>query len=97
MDLNKNNVSKVPKFTFAKDLRAQKNQLKSNELVKRFSESRKDFSKDKYRPNYHYVSPESTMNDPNGLCFWNGFWHLFYQGYPPEDPRQHWGHAISKN
>ena len=47
MDLNKNNVSKVPKFTFAKDLRAQKNQLKSNELVKRFSESRKDFSKDK--------------------------------------------------
>ena len=97
MDLNKNNVSMVPKFTFAKDLETQKNQLKSNELVKRFSESRKDFSKDKYRPNYHYVSPESTMNDPNGLCFWNGFWHLFYQGYPPEDPRQHWGHAISKN
>jgi beta-fructofuranosidase len=35
------------------------------------------------------------MNDPNGLCFWQGQWHLFYQGYPPEDPRQHWGHAAS--
>ena len=37
------------------------------------------------------------MNDPNGLCYWNGMWHLFYQAYPPEDPRQHWGHAVSEN
>ncbi len=50
---------------------------------------------DPYRPLYHYVSPESTMNDPNGLCFWQGRWHLFYQAYPPEDTRQHWGHAVS--
>ena len=35
------------------------------------------------------------LNDPNGLSFWNGKWHLFYQGYPPEDSCQHWGHAIS--
>ena len=35
------------------------------------------------------------LNDPNGLCFWRGRWHLFYQAYPPEDPRQHWGHAVS--
>jgi beta-fructofuranosidase len=35
------------------------------------------------------------MNDPNGLCLWQDRWHLFYQGYPPEDPRQHWGHAVS--
>ena len=97
MSLDKNNISKVPKFTFAEDLKTQKIQLKSNKLVKRFSKSRKDFSQDSYRPNYHYVSPESTMNDPNGLCFWNGLWHLFYQGYPPEDSRQHWGHAVSKN
>lgn len=41
------------------------------------------------------MSPESTLNDPNGLCFRQNRWHLFYQGYPPEDPRQHWGHAIS--
>jgi beta-fructofuranosidase len=44
------------------------------------------------------------LNDPNGLCFWQGRWHMFYQAYPPDefpDPRdikkrrQHWGHAVS--
>ena len=50
---------------------------------------------DPHRPFYHYVNPENNLNDPNGLCFWQGRWHLFYQGYPPEDPRVHWGHAIS--
>ncbi len=63
----------------------------------RFIKSRKKLEADKFRPVYHFVSPESTMNDPNGLCYWNGNWHLFYQAYPPEDPRQHWGHAISKD
>jgi beta-fructofuranosidase len=43
------------------------------------------------------VNPEGTLNDPNGLCFWRDAWHLFYQAYPPEDPRQHWGHAVSKD
>jgi beta-fructofuranosidase len=36
------------------------------------------------------------LNDPNGLCFWQGNWHLFYQTNQPEEPgRPHWGHAIS--
>ena len=30
-----------------------------------------------------------------GTIIWNGKWHMFYQGYPPEHPRQHWGHAVS--
>jgi beta-fructofuranosidase len=90
-------VSPVPKFTFGKTLEEQEQQLKTNPLVLRFAESRKKQSGDRYRPLYHFVSPESTLNDPNGLCFWQGNWHLFYQGYPPEDRRQHWGHAISKD
>lgn len=45
-------------------------------------------------PNYHFVSPENRLNDSNGLSYWRGKWHLFYQAYPPEDPRQ-WGHAVS--
>jgi beta-fructofuranosidase len=89
--------SLVPKFTFSNTLREQENELKANPLVKRFVESRKKLSTDRYRPLYHFVSPESTLNDPNGLCFWQGSWHMFYQGYPPEDRRQHWGHAISKD
>lgn len=89
--------SLVPKFTFSNTLAEQENELKENPLVKRFAESRKRLSADRYRPLYHFVSPESSLNDPNGLSFWQGNWHLFYQGYPPEDKRQHWGHAISKD
>jgi beta-fructofuranosidase len=87
--------SKVPKFTFSNTLAEQEEQLKTNPLLLRMNESRKKLSSDRFRPIYHYVNPEGNLNDPNGLCFWNGKWHLFYQGYPPEDTRQHWGHAIS--
>lgn len=90
-------VSAVPKATFATTLEEQEKQLKSDPLVLRFAESRKSQSKDPYRPIYHFVSPESSLNDPNGLCFWQGNWHMFYQAYPPEDRRQHWGHAVSKD
>ena len=88
-------ASRVPKFTFPDTLEGQEAALKTNLLMKRFAESRKKLSRDRYRPLYHYVNPESTLNDPNGLCFWQGRWHLFYQAYPPEDRRQHWGHAVS--
>jgi len=88
-------VSAVPKATFAKTLTEQEQQLKTDPLMLRFAASRKKLSTDRYRPIYHFVSPESLLNDPNGLCYWQGKWHLFYQGYPPEDKRQHWGHAVS--
>ena len=88
-------TSSVPKYKFADTLKAQQAQLGTNPLMLRFAESRRKLATDPYRPLYHFVSPESTMNDPNGLCFWQSHWHLFYQGYPPEDPRQHWGHAVS--
>ena len=88
-------TSRVPGFTFANTLEEQEAQLRTNSLVQRFVESRRKMSEDPHRPIYHYVNPENTLNDPNGLCFWQDRWHLFYQGYPPEDPRQHWGHAVS--
>jgi beta-fructofuranosidase len=88
-------TSRVPKFTFANTFQEQESQLKTNPLILRFIESRKKMAGDPYRPIYHYVNPENRLNDPNGLCFWKGRWHLFYQAYPPEDPRQHWGHAVS--
>ncbi len=87
--------SPVPRFTFADDVAAQEEQLRENPLLMRFDESRAKLAEDPHRPLYHYVNPESTLNDPNGLCFWQGRWHLFYQAYPPEDTRQHWGHAVS--
>ncbi len=87
--------SQVPKFTFPNTLDEQEKQLKSNPLLERFRKSREEMQKDPYLPLYHFTSPENRLNDPNGLCFWKGKWHMFYQGYPPEDPRQHWGHVIS--
>jgi beta-fructofuranosidase len=90
-------TSKVPHYTFANTLEEQEAQLKTNPLLIRMNEVRKTMANDPHRPIFHYVNPEGRLNDPNGLCYWKGNWHLFYQGYPPEDPRQHWGHAISKD
>lgn len=95
LDRGPDYTSKVPQYTFATTLAEQEAQLAGNPLLQRFRESRQALAADPWRPQYHFVSPESSLNDPNGLCFWQGRWHLFYQGYPPEDRRQHWGHAVS--
>jgi beta-fructofuranosidase len=95
MDRGPDYTSRVPAFRFGTSLAEQETQVATNPLVERFAVSRAKLAGDRYRPLYHFVSPESSLNDPNGLCFWQGRWHLFYQGYPPEDRRQHWGHAVS--
>ena len=87
--------SRVPRQQFSQTLAEQEKELQTNELMLRFAASRKKLAADRHRPVYHFVSPESTLNDPNGFCFWQGRWHLFYQAYPPEDRRQHWGHTVS--
>ena len=89
--------SKVPFHTFPDTLAEQEAVLKSHPMMERLSRSRAFLGKHRHRPVYHYVNPEGTLNDPNGLCRWQGRWHLFYQAYPPEDPRQHWGHAVSED
>ncbi|MBN8650007.1 MAG: glycoside hydrolase family 32 protein [Cytophagales bacterium] len=90
-------LSPVPRMSYPNTLAEQEAQLKKDPLMIRFAESRTKQAADRYRPLYHFVSPESRLNDPNGLSYWNGNWHLFYQAYPPEDTRQHWGHAVSKD
>src|SRR2546428_5636704 len=55
------------------------------------------FISDSHRPRYHFLPPSAWMNDPNGLIYWKGYYHLFYQ-YAPNDPPwviKHWGHAAS--
>ena len=50
-----------------------------------------------HRPQYHFTPREKWMNDPNGLVYYKGVYHLFYQYYPEDivwGP-MHWGHAIS--
>ena len=51
----RDNTSRVPKYTFANTLKEQEAQLKTNPLMLRFIESRKKMADDPYRPIYHFV------------------------------------------
>ncbi|MDO6437661.1 glycoside hydrolase family 32 protein [Cyclobacterium sp. 1_MG-2023] len=55
--------------------------------------------KEAYRPQFHFSPPANWMNDPNGMVFHKGEYHLFYQYYPDSNVwgPMHWGHAVSKN
>ena len=80
--VNEDYTSRVPYYTFAETLEAQEAELETNPLMQRLNAYRKTYEGDPHRPIYHYINPEAMLNDPNGLCFWQGRWHLFYQAYP---------------
>ncbi|MDC6365553.1 MULTISPECIES: glycoside hydrolase family 32 protein [Flavobacteriaceae] len=72
---------------------------KGVEKEKNIATSESTYYQEKYRPQYHFSPPEKWMNDPNGLVYHDGIYHLFYQYYPDDivwGP-MHWGHAVSKD
>ncbi len=52
-----------------------------------------------YRPSYHFTPPQNWTNDPNGMVYHKGIYHLFFQYYPDSTiwGPMHWGHATSKD
>ncbi|MFV8368420.1 glycoside hydrolase family 32 protein [Flavobacterium sp. LB2R40] len=53
--------------------------------------------KEPFRPQFHFSPEKKWMNDPNGMVFYKGVYHLFYQYFPNDivwGP-MHWGHATS--
>lgn len=56
-------------------------------------------NREKYRPAFHHTPLYGWMNDPNGMFYKDGEWHLYYQWNPYGSKWQNmtWGHSSSKD
>lgn len=80
-------------FLFVACKQKAENSKESSELISEVSYSEEEL----YRPNFHFTPKKAWMNDPNGMFYYNGYYHLYFQYHPESNVwgPMHWGHAIS--
>lgn len=81
-------------ITYDGNIQGLNNLFQDNEIVGQDS-----LYKEKNRPQFHFTTRRGWINDPNGLIYYDGEYHLFYQHNPYEREweNMHWGHAVSKD
>ena len=65
----------------------------------KFSDTFDTANRERFRPVYHHTPQYGWMNDPNGMFYKDGVWHLYFQWNPygSQWENMHWGHSTSKD
>lgn len=73
--------------------------MPTTDEINQMIESNTQYNDDRFRPGFHFSPPSNWANDPNGLVYYEGSYHLFYQYHPYSNKwgPMHWGHAVSQD
>lgn len=99
--INKFNIKIITRLVLVATLMIYLNCKNDKQSYSEEIQVAENFTEDelKYRPLFHFTPKNNWMNDPNGMFYLNGKYHLYFQHYPDDNVwgPMHWGHAISED